>query len=102
MKRNLAVQGNSWYLYINKSIAQMLGLTSGERKVKITVSGKTLYVDKVLKDEDDCLIKKLIDRGSGYGLNLPLPILELLDINPEVDLVDINIENNQLIIKKVD
>lgn len=80
----------------------MLGLTSGERKVKITVSGKTLYVDKVLKDEDDCLIKKLIDRGSGYGLNLPLPILELLDINPEVDLVDINIENNQLIIKKVD
>ena len=46
------------------------------------------------------LIKKLIKRGSGYGLNLPLPILELLEINPVTDILDVDIQNDKLVIKK--
>lgn len=100
LERKLETQGNSWYLYLNKSIAQLLGITPQERNVKLVVSDKILHVEKALDPNEPALIKKLITRSSGYGLNMPLPILELLDINPESDLVEISVNNNQLTIKK--
>ena len=48
-----------------------------------------------------CLaFQKLIKRGSGFGLNFSIPILEILEIDPEKDLIDVSIENGSLIIKK--
>ena len=102
MKKALTTLGNNWQIYLNKIISQFLGTTENAYSVQLKISNKTLYVEKASSNKKGFLIKKLIKRGAGYGLNLPLPILELLDINTEVDLVDINIENNQLIIKKVD
>ena len=104
MKKHLAAYGNTWQFYISKPIAQMLGLTVNEYTVNLTIENKILYIKKIpnakLNEYQDLLCKKLIRRSSGYGLNIPIPILEILDINPENDMVDFCIEENVLIIKK--
>lgn len=46
--------------------------------------------------------KKLIKSGNAWVLLLQKPILELLDINPEKDEVDLEIENKLLKVKKAE
>ena len=68
------------------------------------INNKILTIELVknedLKNVKDLLTKKLIKRSAGYGLNLPLPILELIDINPEKDLLEIEIQDKKLLLKK--
>lgn len=45
--------------------------------------------------------KKLMKSGNAWVLLLQKAILELLDINPEVDEVELEIENKILKVKKV-
>ena len=92
MKKALTTNGNTWQLYISKPIAQLMGITSQNRTVLLTLENKILTT-KLIKNDDlekvkDLLTKKLIKRSAGYGLNLPLPILELMDINPEQDFLE--------------
>ncbi len=104
MKRYLSANGNSWHIYLNKPIAQLLGITKEEHTVLLRIKNKILYITKISNTDipkyENLLCKKLIRRSSGYGLNIPIPILEILDINPENDMVDFCIEENVLIIKK--
>ena len=44
--------------------------------------------------------KKLMRSGNGWGVFLSKTILELLDINPEKDFVELQVENDVLKIKK--
>ena len=44
--------------------------------------------------------RKLIRNGNGWALCINSIILELLDVNPETDMVRYTIENNKLIITK--
>ncbi len=44
--------------------------------------------------------RKLSRSGNGWSIFLPKVIIELLDINPEVDDIDLKIENNTLLVKK--
>ncbi len=46
------------------------------------------------------MIKRLTIRGNGWLLSIPKTIIKLLDINPEADSVDLEIEDTILIIKK--
>ena len=73
-----------------------------EYNEKKTFDGSKTFIDlsEKLDSVKDLLTKKLIKRSAGYGLNLPLPILELMDINPETDILEIDIEGRDLIIKK--
>lgn len=104
MKRELYTQGNTWQLYIKASIARLMGITPQEYTVNLEVKDKILYVKKVLPSEaelyKDLLCKKLIKRSSGYGLNMTIAIQEMLDLNPETDKVDVDINGRVLIIKK--
>ena len=104
LRKTLTTNGNTWQLYISKPIAKLMGITQEDRIVLLTIENKTLTVKAITSDEldkvKDLLIKKLIKRSAGFGLNLPLPILELIDINPELDLLEINIQGKNLIIKK--
>lgn len=81
-----------------------MGITPQEYTVNLEVKDKILYVKKVLPSETelykDLLCKKLIKRSSSYGLNMTISILEMLDINPETDMVDVDINDQVLIIKK--
>jgi antitoxin component of MazEF toxin-antitoxin module len=46
--------------------------------------------------------KKLSRSGSGWALFMPKTLLELLDINPESDMVKIEVENNVIKITKAE
>lgn len=47
------------------------------------------------------MLRKL-KRGSGYGLSLQVALLELLEINPEKDMVEYEVNGQVLTIKKAD
>jgi len=105
LKKTLTTNGNTWQLYISKPIAQLMGITSQNRTVLLTIENKILTV-KLIKNSDlekvkDLLTKKLIKRSAGYGLNLPLPILELMNVNPEQDFLEIDVQGELLIIRKL-
>jgi antitoxin component of MazEF toxin-antitoxin module len=44
--------------------------------------------------------KKLSRSGSGWALFMPKTLLELLDVDPEKDMVKIEVENNVIKITK--
>ncbi len=102
MQKSLTTNGNTWQLYINKPIAQLIGVNPNEYSVSLVIKNKTLFVEKVCETtvKENLCVKKLIKRSAGYGLNLPLPILELLDINPEEDMIEVNVDENRLVIQK--
>ena len=103
MKKALQANGNSWQLYINKPLADIIDITSKNYVVSLIIREKIISVklhNIANKTNIGVLTKKLIKRGSGYGLNISKPLLAVLDINPEVDVVDIDIYENMLVIKK--
>ena len=106
MKKYLAAYGNTWQFYISKPIAQMLGLTVNEYTVNLTIENKILYIKKIpnakLNEYQDLLCKKLIKRNSSFGLTIPVAILEVLDIDPEKDQIEFDINGKVLTIKKAE
>ncbi len=106
LKKLLTTNGNSWHLYIKKPVAQLMGITPDEYTVIINIENKTLYVKKIKNNEfeqfKDLMHKKLLKRGSGYGLSLQVALLELLEINPEKDMVEYEVNGQVLTIKKAD
>ncbi|CCZ51462.1 unknown [Acinetobacter sp. CAG:196] len=46
--------------------------------------------------------KKLYQSGNAWVLLIPKAILQLLDINPEVDEVELEVENKVLKVKKAE
>ncbi len=44
--------------------------------------------------------RKLSKSGNGWSIFLPKVIIELLDINPETDFIEMEVENKILKIKK--
>ena len=48
------------------------------------------------------LDRKLIRNGNGWALFINSTILNLLDVNPEQDMVKYTVENDKLIITKSD
>ncbi len=47
------------------------------------------------------MIRKIIQIGNSWGVIIPLPILELIKINPVKDKVEFTVEKDCIIIKKV-
>lgn len=46
--------------------------------------------------------KKLSRSGSGWALFMPKTLLELIDVNPESDLLKIQVDNNIIKISKAE
>lgn len=46
------------------------------------------------------MIRKIIQIGNSWGVIIPLPLLELLKINPVRDKLEFSIENDSIKIKK--
>lgn len=47
-------------------------------------------------------LKKLSRAGSGWALFMPKTLLELIDVNPEFDMLKIQVENNTIKITKAE
>lgn len=105
MKTKLISQGNSWGFYLNKTWAQLMGITPDNYTVVLYIEKQTLFVAHCSNEKfsnHNIITKKLIKRGSGYTITLTLPILQLLELNPADESVEINLENNILTIEKAD
>ena len=46
--------------------------------------------------------KKLSRSGSGWALFMPQTLLELIDVNPECDYLEVKVENNTIKITKAE
>lgn len=46
--------------------------------------------------------KKLSRSGSGWALFMPKTLLELIDVDPEKDFLEVKVENNTVKITKAD
>lgn len=46
--------------------------------------------------------KKLSRSGSGWALFMPKTLLELIDVDPEKDMLEVKVENNMVKITKAE
>lgn len=103
MIKNLTARGNGWLLSIPKTIIKLLGVDPEESKVQFKIKNKVLYVQEIFSENPDYekyLVRSFSKHNSGWGFYMPNSILELLDVNPETDQVELEIEETTLIIKK--
>lgn len=104
MKKELKYSGNMCYIYLTKTIIQLLQVIPEKHSFLFTIKNKTLYITKIdndkLKTLENPYVQKIRTAGSGYGIFFTKSMLELLDLNPDQDKIDIEIEEQTLIIKK--
>ena len=56
-----------------------------------------------VQNHGDRIMKKKLSRsGSGWALFMPKTLLELIDVDPEKDLLEVKVENNTVKITKAD
>ena len=105
MIKTLTERGNGWLLIIPKAIIKLLGLNPEKSKVQFKIKNKILYIQEIFPENPDYekyLVRPLIKKNSIYDLYMPNSILELLEINPDTDKLNLSVEDNLLIIKKAD
>ena len=105
MQKKLKSSGNGWELYLSKQLLKLLGYNPNEIRLLITSNNGALFIEPINIEETekykDYMVSKLQrSGGSGYGLYLPTPLIEVLNINPETDFLDIEILGNKFSIKK--
>ncbi len=103
MRKNLVARGNGWLLTTNKCLIKLIGLDPEKSELQFKIKNKILYIRGIEPDDPEygkSLIRKFSRKNTSWGLYLPNSILELLEINPEKDEINIEVDDNILIIKK--
>ncbi len=103
MIKTLTERGNGWLLIIPKAIIKLLGLNPEKSRVQFKIKNKNLYIQEISPENPDCekyLVRSLSKKNSSYGLYMPNSILELLEVKPDTDKLNLSVEENVLIIKK--
>ncbi len=103
MQKRLKTSGSGWELYFSKPFLQLLGYNPKETMLLITSDNKTIYVEPIedIEKYKNNMVKKLQRSSNSYGLYFTQPLIEILEINPETDLLDIEVSGNKLTIRKV-
>ncbi len=104
MKKQLKSSGNGWELYFSKSFLKLLGYNPETIKVLITYKNKTLYIEPLSPEDTikykDNMIRGFQKSGSSHSLYFPNTIIEVLELNPSIDFIDIEVDGEILKIKK--
>ncbi|MFR1671831.1 MAG: hypothetical protein ACLSWI_02675 [Candidatus Gastranaerophilaceae bacterium] len=104
MKKQLKSSGNGWLLYFTKPLLKLCGYNPAITKVLFTTKNKTLFITPVdtndLEKYENNMVRGFQKNGCSHGLYFPNTVLEVLEVDPETDLLDIDIDENKLIIKK--
>lgn len=90
-------------MILPKTLIKLLGLNPESSKVQFKIKNKVLYVQEISPDNPDFekyLVRTLSRKGSSWGLYMPNSILDLIDVEPENDKLELDIEDNVLIIRK--
>lgn len=106
MIKKLKTSGNGWELYFSKPILKLLGYDPKVVRLLITTQNSMLFVKPINEDEvseyANNMVRRLQRSGGSYALYLPNPLIEVLNINPETDMIDIDITNNEFTLKKAE
>ncbi len=102
MQRKLKSSGNGWEIYFSKQILKLLGYNPKEVKLLIISNNGELLVEPIDNPQDysNSMVRGLQKSGGSYALYIPLPLIDVLEINPEIDFIDIIISNNKFTIRK--
>lgn len=104
MKKKLKASGNGWEFYFSKPLLKLLGYSPVEDKVLITSKSGALYIKPVSEGDLDKLKNSMVRNfqksGGSYSIYLPVALIEILEIDPSVDFVDVEVDENILIIRK--
>lgn len=104
MKKKLSVSGNGWDIHISKAVLKLVGFNPPESKALFTIKNKILFIENITAEQidshKDFMVRNFAKSGGGWGLYLPNDVLALLEINPEIDLVDYEVDGRILKIKK--
>ena len=101
MITKLTIRNNSTFLYLNQAMIQLLHIIPKDASFVFTHKNNMLYIT-FAKDEikDSPYVTKIRKTGSGWGIYMSKSMLEFININPETDYVDINIDNETIILQK--
>lgn len=105
MIKTLTERGNGWLLNIPKTMLKLMGLKPETSKVQLKIVNKILYVQEIFPDNPDYdkyLVKPLSKKNTSYGIYMSNLILDLIDVDPETDKLNLQIEDTILIVKKAE
>ncbi len=105
MIKTLTARGNGWLLILPKTMIKLLGLSPETSKVQFKIKDKILYIQEIFPDNPDYdkyLIRQLSKKNTSYGFYMPDSILKLIEVTPETDKLDLQIDDNVLIVRKTD
>lgn len=103
MQRSLVSRGNGWAIPTDKNIIKLLSLDPMTSEVQFKIKNKILYIQEITPDNPEykkSLVRKFSKKNSSWSFYLPNSIIDLLEINPETDKIDIEVDENILIVKK--
>lgn len=104
MKKKLTPSGNGWLLHFSKPLLKILGYSPTETKVLITAKSEILHIEPINPNDfekyENNMVRGFQKSGTSYGVYFPNALLEILEVNPETDFLNIEIDENKLKIKK--
>ena len=101
MITKLTIRNNSVFLYLTQAMLQLMHIVPENAYFIFTLRNKILYITQAKEEEKaDSYASKIRKTGSGWGIYMSKSLLEFLDINPETDAINVDIEGNVLIVKK--
>ena len=104
MKKKLKPSGNGWVLYFQKSLLKLLGYKPDEVKIVIVAKNSSLHFSPVNPEELDKyknnMVRNFQKSGCGYGIYLPSALIDILEIDPASDYINVEINENTVLVKK--
>lgn len=105
MKKKLKSSGNGWVLYFQKSLLKLLGYKPEEIKILIVAKNNCLYFSPLCESEFDRyknnMVRNFQKSGGGYGIYLPSALIDVLELDPINDYVEVEIDGNKLSVRKM-
>ena len=104
MKKKLKTSGNGFELYFPKALLQILGYNPVKDKFLITSKNSALYIRPIAESElqkyENNMVRGMQKSGGSYAIYFPQALIEILEINPNEDFIDVLIDENVVVIKK--
>ena len=92
------------YLYLTKTILQLMQADPLKSQFLFTIKNKTLYITKVSEQEikkiENPCVRSMKKTGNGWGIYFTQSILDLIDINPQKDKAEILLDEQTISVKK--
>ncbi len=101
MITKFTIRNNSTFLYLTQAMLQLLHIDPENTCFIFTHKNKVLYISVVRDDKkNSTYVTKIRRTGSGWSIPMTKSLLEFIEVNPETDNINLDIENETIILKK--